>query len=213
MSRIALLCAGLLLAPAIGAQADGTKTRPAAGIHSTVAPAADANTLSERSAPLVRELEARYNQSMQAARRGDVDAYWSMRTASSRSRPPRLDAARLRLLADLLPPLEALHFVRLDATGKTARALYRWRKEDVAQYSVITYRMEAGEWKIDDVAVRRTGSAAGASVMSAPASGTANARSSPTPGGSAPDSRAQELLKPWESGESATGRSLSAPRL
>lgn len=213
MSRITLLCAGLLFWPAIGAQADGTKTRPAGGVNATAAPAPDANTLSERSAPLVRELEARYKQSMQAARRGDAEAYWSMRTAASRSRPPRLDAARLRLLADLLPPLEALHFVRLDATDKTARALYRWRKEDVAQYSVITYRMEAGEWKIDDVAVRRSGSAAGAPVVSAPRSEPANARAAPPSDASAPASRAQELLKAWESGESATGRSLSAPRL
>jgi hypothetical protein len=196
MSRIALLCAGLLL-----------------WLNSGPAPAADADIISERDAPLVRELEARYNQSMQAARRGDVNAYWSMRTASSRSRPPLLDAARLRLLADLLPPLETLHFVRLDATEKTARALYRWRKEDVAQYSVITYRREAGEWKIDDLTVRRTGSAAGAPAVGLPQSGAAGARSSPAPGGSPVDSRAQELLKAWQSGESATGRSLSAPRL
>lgn len=213
MSRITLLCAGLLLWPAIGAPADGTRTPPAGGIDATVAPAANANTVSDRSAPLVRELEARYKQSMQAARRGDVDAYWSMRTASSRSRPPRLDAARLRLLADLLPPLEALHFVRLDTSGKSARALYRWRKEDVAQYSVITYRIEAGEWKIDDVTVRRHSNAAGAPVLSAPPPEPANARASPPPGASAPESQAQELLKAWESGESATGRSLSAPRL
>jgi hypothetical protein len=213
MSRIALLCAGLLFWPAVGAHADGnTKTRPAAGSNAIAAAAPDANTVSERSAPLVRELEGRYKQSMQAARRGDLEAYWSLRTAASRSRPPRLDAARLRLLADLHPPQEALHIVRLDATDKTARALYRWRKEDVAQYSVITYRMEAGEWKIDDVSVRRGGGAAGA-VVSAPPSAAASARAPAAPATSAPESRAQELLKAWESGESAGGRSLSAPRL
>ncbi|HXV08434.1 MAG TPA: hypothetical protein VD791_10425 [Burkholderiales bacterium] len=212
MRRIALLCAGLLLSPAIGAQVDGTKTQPAAGGQPTAVPAAGANSLSERSAPLVRELEARYKQSMQAARRGDVEAYWSMRTAASRTRPPQLDTARLRLLADLLPPLEALHFVRVDTTGKTARALYRWRKEDVAQYSVITYRMEGGEWKIDDVSVRRGGSTAGAPVVSAPPQ-PADPPASARPGAPASGSQAQELLKAWESGESATGRSLSAPRL
>ena len=205
MSRIGPICASLLLWLATGAQADGAKTRPG---KPPAAPAPAADTISDRSAPLVRELEARYNQSMQAARRGDVDAYWRMRTASSRSRPPLLDAARLRLLADLLPPLETLHFVRLDATGKTARTLYRWRKEDVAQYSVITYRMEAGAWKIDDVSVRRNGGGPAAS-SAPPGAGTA---SSATAGASALDSRAQELLRPWESGES-TGRTLSAPRL
>jgi hypothetical protein len=210
MSRIALLCAGLLLWLATSAQADGAKTRSSS---STPAPAADANTISDRSAPLVRELEARYNQSMQAARRGDADAYWSMRTASSRGRPPLLDAARLRLLADLLPPLETLHFVRLDATGKTARALYRWRKQDVAQYSVITYRMEAGDWKIDDITVRRNGGAARAPASAAAQPGAAGAQSSAPPGAPAVNFRAQELLRAWESGESATGRSLSAPRL
>ena len=208
MSRIGPICASLLLWLATGAQADGAKTRPGRP-PAAPAPAADAGTISDRGAPLVRELEARYNQSMQAARRGDVDAYWGMRTASSRNRPPLLDAARLRLLADLLPPLETLHFVRLDATGKTARALYRWRKEDVAQYSVITYRMEAGAWKIDDVSVRRNGG--GPAASSAPP-GAAGIAASATAGASALDSRAQELLRPWESGAS-TGRTLSAPRL
>ena len=146
MSRSTALCAGLLLlALAVAAAA-----------------AQDASVVSDRGAPLVRELEARYGQSMQAARRGDLEAYWRLRTAASRTRPPALDSARLRMLADLLPPLESLIFVRLDTTGKMARALYRWRKEDVAQYSVIVYRMEQGEWKLDDFSVRRSSAAAAA---------------------------------------------------
>ena len=47
--------------------------------------------------------------------------------------------------------------MRLDSTGKMARALYRWRKQDAAQYTVIVYRVEQGEWKIDDFSVRRSG--------------------------------------------------------
>ena len=213
MSRIALLCTGLLLYPAIGVHADSTNARPTADIESPAVPAA-ANSISERTAPLVRDLEARYRQSMQAARRGDEAAYWSTRTAASRNRPPQLDAARLRLLADLLPPLEALHFVRLDASGKTARALYRWRKEDVAQYSVITYRMEAGEWKIDDITVRKSSSAAGAPpVAPAPSTGASAAQASTPSSTSAAGARAQEVHKAWELGGAAGGRSLSAPRL
>jgi hypothetical protein len=79
---------------------------------------------------------------------------------ASRSRPPALDSVRLKMLAELLPALDTLQFVRLDATGKMARALYRWRKQDAAQYTVIVYRLEQGEWKIDDFSVRRSGMAA-----------------------------------------------------
>lgn len=107
------------------------------------------------SAPLVKQLEACYAKSIGVARTGDLDAYWRTRTAASKARPPALDSTRLRLLADLLPPLESLQFVRLDAAGKTARALYRWRKEDTAQFTVVVYRMEDGEWKLDDFTVKR----------------------------------------------------------
>ena len=121
--------------------------------------AAAPEPITDPTAPLVKELEMRFASSLAAARSGDVDAYWAHRTAASRSRPPVLDSARLRMLADLLPPLDALQFVRLDSTGKVARALYRWRKDDAAQYTVIVYRFEQDEWKIDDFSVRRSGTA------------------------------------------------------
>jgi hypothetical protein len=108
-------------------------------------------------APLVKQLEACYAKSIGAARTGDLDAYWRTRTAASKTRPPTLDSTRLRLLADLLPPLESLQFVRLDTAGKTARALYRWRKEDTAQFTVVVFRMEGDEWKVDDFTVKRLG--------------------------------------------------------
>jgi len=171
-----------------------------------------AKTIADQNAPLVRELEARYTESMQAAQRGDVEGYWRLRTAASRTRPPALDSARLRLLAGLLPPLESLTFVRLDASGKAARALYRWRKEDVAQYSVIVYRMEQGQWRIDDVSVRRNGSGApaAAAAQAAPLRPGAATAATPAPG---LDPRAQDLLRAWESGAADASRSLSAPKL
>jgi hypothetical protein len=116
-------------------------------------------TVTNPDAPLVKELEMRFASSLAAARNGDEDAYWGYRTAASRNRPPALDSMRLKMLAELLPPLDALQFVRLDSTGKMARALYRWRKRDAAQYTVIVYRVEQGEWKIDDFAVKRSGMA------------------------------------------------------
>jgi hypothetical protein len=108
-------------------------------------------------APLVKQLEACYAKSIGAARTGDLDAYWRTRTVASKTRPPALDSTRLRVLADLLPPLESLQFVRLDTAGKTARALYRWRKEDTAQFTVVVFRMEGDEWKVDDFTVKRLG--------------------------------------------------------
>lgn len=200
MSRITALCAGLLLLAMAGA----------------AAAAQGASIISDRGAPLVRELEARYGQSMQAARRGDLEGYWRLRTAASRTRPPALDSARLRLLADLLPPLQSLIFVRLDTTDKMARALYRWRKEDVAQYSVIVYRMEQGEWKLDDFSVRRASVAAavpGAARQAVPLPRVNAAHSTAPPPPAAMDPDALDLLKGWDSKESPAARSLGAPRL
>jgi hypothetical protein len=180
------------------------------------ASAQDQRSPSKTEAALLRELEARYAQCMDAARRGDLPAYWRLRTAASRTRPPVLDAGRIRLLAELLPPLQSLEFVRLDANPKTARTLYRWRTEDVAQYSVVVYRLEQGAWKLDDVSVRR-------SVAKSPAA-TAGPRPLPSPApstpaapaptaGDHPDPQAQALLRAWESGRPDPARSLGAPRL
>jgi hypothetical protein len=110
--------------------------------------------ISQRADPLVRTLEALYAESMEVALTGDLDAYWLLRTAASRDRPPTLSRERLPLFAQMLPPLESLGFVRMDATGKTARALYRWPRTDMTRYTVIVYQVERGLWKIDSILVR-----------------------------------------------------------
>lgn len=104
--------------------------------------------------PLVRALEALYAKSMDIASTGDLDAYWKLRTVASRDRPPRLTPQLLPLFAQMLPPLSTLRFVRMDNTGGMARALYRWPREDVVRYTVIVYRVEDKEWKIDSVLVK-----------------------------------------------------------
>jgi hypothetical protein len=126
-------------------------------LSGSMARAASPVTITDPAAPLVKQLELRYARSIAIARTGDVEAYFAHRTAASRKRPPALDSARLKLLADLLPPLEMMQFVRLDSTATTARALYRWRRQDVAQYTIIVFRIEKGDWKIDDFSVRRSG--------------------------------------------------------
>lgn len=163
---------------------------------------------------LLRDLESRYAQCMEAARRGDQTTYWRLRTAASRTRQPALDTGRIRLLADLLPPLESLEFVRLDANVKTARTLYRWRTPDVVQYSVIVYRMERGEWKLDDVSVRRSVTqAATAPAAALPGRPAAAPGQIDAPGGAALDADARAFLRAWESGRPDPSRSLMAPRL
>jgi len=119
--------------------------------------AAAPEVITDPLAPLVKKLEMRFASSLTAARSGDEEAYWSHRTQAARARPPALDSVRLKMLADLLPALDTLQFVRLDSTGSVARALYRWRKQDTAQYTVVVYRVEQGEWKIDDFSVKRSG--------------------------------------------------------
>ena len=163
------------------------------------------------SAALLRELELRYNACIAAARRGDLDSYLRLRTEASRNRPPALDAQRIRLLATLLPPLSTLDFVRLDANDRTARALYRWRKGDAAQYSVLVFRVERGEWKLDDFSVRRTPvSAAGAATHAAPSAAAARPSALRD---SDPPTQSEQLLRNWQSGRPDPLRELDAPRL
>lgn len=118
------------------------------------ADAESARQIKQQSDTLVRSLEALYARSMDVARSGDLDAYWRWRTASSRERPPRLTRLLLPLFADLLPPLGTLQFVRMDTTAQIARALYKWPREDMARYTVVVYRIEDGQWKIDSITVR-----------------------------------------------------------
>lgn len=113
-----------------------------------------ARQIKKQNDALVRSLEALYAKSMETARSGDLDAYWRWRTASSRERPPRLTKSLLPLFAGMLPALGTLQFVRMDTTGQMARALYRWPREDMARYTVVVYRIEEGEWKIDSIIVR-----------------------------------------------------------
>ena len=160
---------------------------------------------------LLRELESRYQACIAAAQRGDLDTYLRLRTETSRHRPPTLDAQRIRLLAVLLPPLSTLDFVRLDANDRTARALYRWRKGDAAQYSVLVFRVEQGEWKLDDFSVRRTPvSAARAAAHATPPAAAAPASALRD---SDPPTQSEQLLRNWQSGRPDPLRQLDAPRL
>jgi hypothetical protein len=118
------------------------------------ASAESARQIKKQNDPLVRSLEGLYARSMDTARAGDFDAYWRWRTASSRERPPRLTKSLLPLFAGMLPALGTLQFVRMDAAGQMARALYRWPREDIARYTVVVYRVEEGDWKIDSITVR-----------------------------------------------------------
>lgn len=118
-------------------------------------PSADpSKQITKRVDPLVRTLEALYAKSMAVALTGDLDAYWRLRTAGSKDRPPTLTRERLPLFAQMLPPLDSLSFVRMDVTNDMARALYRWPREDMVRYTVVVYRTEHGEWKIDSIAVK-----------------------------------------------------------
>jgi hypothetical protein len=110
--------------------------------------------INQQADPLVRTLEALYARSMEVALTGDLDAYWRLRTAASRTRPPTLTSERLPLFARMLPPLESLSFVRLDGNGKMARALYRWPRADVTRYTVIVYLVEQDAWRIDSILVK-----------------------------------------------------------
>jgi len=119
-----------------------------------VALAQASRQITKRSDPLVRSLEALYAESMQVARTGDLDAYWRLRTAASKDRPPHLTRELLPLFATMLPPLDTLNFVRIDSSAATARALYRWPRNDMARYTVIVYRVEDKAWKIDSILVK-----------------------------------------------------------
>jgi hypothetical protein len=114
-------------------------------------------TITNRQDPLVQQLEARYRASLEVAARGDVEAYRRYRTAA----PGRLSLPSngdvLRMFSGMLPPLDTMEFVRVDSSGQLARALYRWRRADASRFTTIVFRLEQGEWKIYDLAVKGTG--------------------------------------------------------
>jgi hypothetical protein len=118
------------------------------------AAAEPSRSITKRDDPLVRTLEAVYAKSMEVALTGNIDAYWRFRTAASRERPPQLTAERLPLFAQMLPPLSALKFVRTDVTRGMARSLYRWPRDDMVRYTIVVYRTEPTDWKIDSIVVK-----------------------------------------------------------
>ena len=120
----------------------------------TAAAAEPSRQITRRDDPLVRTLEAVYAKSMQVAVTGDIEAYWRFRTTASKGRPPQLTAERLPLFAQMLPPLSALQFVRMDATRGMARVLYRWPRDDMVRYTIVVYRTEPTDWKIDSIMVK-----------------------------------------------------------
>jgi len=111
-------------------------------------------TITNQRDPLVQQLEARYRESLEVASRGDVEAYRKYRTAA----PSRLSVPSngevLKMFSGMLPPLDSMDFVRVDSSGQIARALYRWRRTDVTRFTTIVFRMEQGEWRIYDLAVK-----------------------------------------------------------
>jgi hypothetical protein len=114
-------------------------------------------TITNRKDPLVQQLEARYRESLEVAAKGDVEAYRKYRTAA----PSRLSLPSngevLKMFSGMLPPLDAMDFVRVDSSGQIARAVYRWRRADATRFTTIVFRMEQGEWKIFDLAVKGPG--------------------------------------------------------
>jgi hypothetical protein len=113
-------------------------------------------TITKRQDPLVQQLESRYRQSLDVAAKGDVEAYRRYRTAAASRLSIPSNGEVLKMFAGMLPPLETMDFVRLDASGQVARALYRWRT-DATRFTTIVFRMEQGEWKIYDLAVKGAG--------------------------------------------------------
>lgn len=113
-------------------------------------------TITNQRDPLVQQLETRYRESLEVASRGDVEAYRRYRTAA----PSRLSVPSngevLKMFSGMLPPLHTMDFVRVDSSGELARALYRWRRTDVTRFTTIVFRLEQGEWKIYDLAVKGT---------------------------------------------------------
>jgi hypothetical protein len=112
------------------------------------------DTITNQRDPLVQQLETRYRESLDVAARGDVETYRKYRTTA----PSRLSVPSngdvLKVFSGMLPPLDSMDFVRVDASGPLARALYRWRRADVTRFTTIVFRMEQGEWKIYDLAVK-----------------------------------------------------------
>jgi hypothetical protein len=114
-------------------------------------------TITNRQDPLVQHLETRYRESVEVAARGDIETYRKYRTSARSRLSVPTNGEVLKMFSGMLPPLDTMDFVRVDSSGQLARALYRWRRADVTRFTTIVFRMEEGEWKIYDLAVKGGG--------------------------------------------------------
>ena len=111
-------------------------------------------TITRADDPLVKEIEAGYAKYVVAARKGDLAAFRSLRTAARNAEiPPNATGKDLKAMADMLAPgLEGYKFQRLDTTGKTARIAYALEKKGELSIRVLMFEKDGAVWKAGDSA-------------------------------------------------------------
>jgi hypothetical protein len=111
-------------------------------------------TITRADDPLVKEIETGYAKYVAAARKGDLVAFRSLRTAARNAEiPPNATAKDLKGMADMLAPgLEGYKFQRLDTTGKMTRIAYSMEKKGELSIRVLMFEKDGAVWKAGDSA-------------------------------------------------------------
>lgn len=111
-------------------------------------------TITRADDALVREIETGYAKYVAAARKGDLGAFRSLRTAARNAEiPPNATGKDLKGMADMLAPgLEGYKFQRLDTTGKMARVAYGLEKKGELSIRVLMFEKDGAVWKAGDSA-------------------------------------------------------------
>jgi hypothetical protein len=109
-----------------------------------------AGPITKHDDPLVKEIEGRHVTFADAAHRGDMKTFRSLRTAkSNQAIPPDATGEQLKEMADMMAPsIKGLTFLQLETGKNAARFAYRNRTKERLSIVVLMFEKEGGAWMV-----------------------------------------------------------------
>jgi hypothetical protein len=109
-----------------------------------------AGPITKHEDPLVKQIEGRYVTFADAARRGDMKTFRSLRTAqANQAIPPDATGEQLKQMADMMAPsIKGLTFLQLETGKNAARLAYKNRTKEGLTIVVLMFDKEGDAWMV-----------------------------------------------------------------
>jgi hypothetical protein len=120
-------------------------------VFSTLSVVASGRVITDPKDPLAKTLSEQYLRYKSAGMRGDVSAYFAIRTHDVATGMAKETSASLMRYAKYDFDLAQYKLVRVDARPKVARAIWERKEGETMTYQAIMYSLENGEWKVGDI--------------------------------------------------------------